>query len=84
MPSLSIVLLQEMQKFNNLLKVLKKTLQLLKQAIQGLVTMSQDLDLMYVAFTNNQLPANWRKVSFASLKPLNSWFKDMIKRVAFF
>ena len=30
------------------------------------------------------MPPNWKKVSFASLKPLNSWFKDMIKRVNFF
>ena len=43
--------------------------------------MSQDLDDMYLAFMNNQLPPIWHKVSYASLKPLSSWFQDLIKRV---
>lgn len=45
--------------------------------------MSQELDEMYLAFQNNSLPGLWRKVSFASLKPLASWFKDMVNRVQF-
>lgn len=44
--------------------------------------MSSDLDEMYLAFLNNQIPSNWRKVSYATLKPLASWFKDLIQRVA--
>ena len=38
---------------------------------------------MYLAFQNNVLPGIWRKVSYASLKPLASWFKDMLERVSF-
>ena len=38
---------------------------------------------MYLAFQNNVLPAIWKGVSFASLKPLASWFKDMLERVEF-
>jgi dynein heavy chain len=83
MHSLSIVLIQEMEKFNNLLSTLKKTLAELKKAIKGFAVMSQELDEMYLAFQNNVLPGLWRKVSFASLKPLASWFKDMINRVEF-
>lgn len=45
--------------------------------------MSQDLDEMYLAFQNNTLPGIWKKVSYSSLKPLASWFKDMIERVEF-
>lgn len=41
MHSLSIVLLQEIEKFNNLLKTLKKTLVELKKAIKGFAVMSQ-------------------------------------------
>jgi dynein heavy chain len=36
---------------------------------------------MYLAFQNNVLPGVWKKVSFASLKPLSSWIKDMVERV---
>merc|ERR1711981_1320601 len=32
---------------------------------------------------NNQVPKNWTKVAYLSLKPLSSWFKDLIVRVAF-
>ena len=51
------------------------------QAIKGFVVMSQELDEMYLAFLNNQLPQIWKKVSYASLKPLASWYKDLIARV---
>lgn len=45
--------------------------------------MSQDMDDMHISFLNNTLPPIWRKVSYASLKPLGSWFKDMLLRFAF-
>lgn len=55
----------------------------MKKAIQGLAVMSQELDEMYLAFQNNVLPGIWKKVSYASLKPLASWFKDFLERVEF-
>mmetsp|Transcript_29886 Transcript_29886/g.50401 ORF Transcript_29886/g.50401 Transcript_29886/m.50401 type:complete len:207 (+) Transcript_29886:1-621(+) len=39
---------------------------------------------MYTAFMNNSLPKLWIKVSFASLKSLGSWVKDLISRCIFF
>jgi len=83
MMSLSIVLLQEMGKFNILIRKMNSTLTELKKAIQGLAVMSQELDEMYLAFQNNMLPGIWKKVSYSSLKPLSSWFKDLLARVAF-
>jgi dynein heavy chain len=83
MRSLSIVLLQEITKFNLLIRKMNSTLGELKKAIQGLAVMSQELDEMYLAFQNNMLPGIWKKVSYSSLKPLSSWFKDMIARVNF-
>lgn len=38
---------------------------------------------MYTSFMNNQVPALWSRVSFASLKSLASWNKDLLFRVAF-
>jgi len=29
------------------------------------------------------VPNNWAKVAYPSLKPLSSWYKDLIKRVDF-
>lgn len=39
---------------------------------------------MYSQFLVNQVPAEWRRRGFASLKPLGSWMKDLRWRVRFF
>jgi len=82
-PSLSTVLLQEMEKFNRLLKVMKQSLIDIDLAIRGFIVMSETLDKMYLKMQNNQVPDNWTKVAYPSLKPLSSWFKDLIERVQF-
>eukprot|EP00995_Heteronema_vittatum_P007883 NODE_3042_length_712_cov_11.019608_g2149_i0.p1 GENE.NODE_3042_length_712_cov_11.019608_g2149_i0~~NODE_3042_length_712_cov_11.019608_g2149_i0.p1 ORF type:complete len:222 (+),score=87.03 NODE_3042_length_712_cov_11.019608_g2149_i0:55-666(+) len=38
---------------------------------------------MFAAFLDNQVPELWAEVSYPSLKPLGSWFKDLIARVNF-
>lgn len=40
----------------------------------------QDLDMMYTSFLTNRMPEVWMAVSFASLKSLGSWMKDLIER----
>jgi dynein heavy chain len=65
------------------MKRINSSLSDLKKAIQGLAVMSQELDEMYLAFQNNMLPGIWKSVSYGSLKPLSSWFKDMVVRVTF-
>jgi dynein heavy chain, axonemal len=82
-PSLSTVLLQEIAKFNRLLVVIKKSLIDIELAIRGFIVMSDTLDKMYLKVQNNQVPDNWSKVAYPSLKPLSSWFKDLIERVKF-
>ena len=83
MESLSTVLLQELQRFNILLMVMKSSLEELQKAIKGLVVMSSELDSMYLSMLNAQVPANWEKKAYPSLKPLMSWFRDLLERVEF-
>jgi dynein heavy chain len=69
--SLSTVLSQEVDRFNNLLRVLKvrihlqrlvpmfygcmqTSLQDIQKAIKGLVVMSEELEMIYTSFLNNQ------------------------------
>ena len=82
-PSLSTVLLQEVERFNRLLGVMIRTLADLERAIRGEVVMSQDLDDMYFAVLNSLVPPNWKKVAYPSLKPLSSWIQDLNERVSF-
>jgi len=82
-PSLSTVLLQEMEKFNRLLVVMRKSLVDIDLAIKGFIVMSATLDSMYLKLQNNQVPDNWSSVAYPSLKPLSSWFEDLILRIAF-
>ena len=83
LPSLAIVLQQEMIKFNRLLNLMNSSLVDMKKAINGFIVMSSDLDAMYTSCMNNQLPGIWNKVSFATLKTLASWLKDVIFRIDF-
>jgi dynein heavy chain len=80
--SLSTVLFQEIEKFNRLIELLAVTLADLQKAIKGFIVMSLDLDEMYLAFLNNQIPSTWKRASFATLKPLASWYKDLMMRVS--
>ena len=83
MDSLATFLGQEIVRFNKLLQVMKKTLEGLRKAIKGIVVMSNELDKMYTNMLNNQVPENWAKVAYPSLKPLGAWVNDMKERVAF-
>jgi len=46
--------------------------------------MSIELDKMYTSMLNNQVPANWEKVGFLSMKSLSRWFDEFMERVEFF
>lgn len=54
LPSLTTVLLQEMEKFNRLLAVMRASLRDLKNAIFGFIVMSEVLDIMYLSLQNNK------------------------------
>ena len=81
-PSLSTVLRQEIDRFNNLLKVLWRTLDDIKRAIKGFVVMSAELEKIYNSFINNQVPSLWASSAYPSLKPLGSWVNDLALRIA--
>ena len=83
MDSLGTVLLQEMSRFNQLLRKLRSSLAELQRAIHGEVLMSDELDRMFTSLLNNRVPENWEEVAYPSLKPLASWVKDLCARVKF-
>ncbi|KAJ8779395.1 hypothetical protein J1605_012684 [Eschrichtius robustus] len=81
--SLTTVLGQEVDRFNNLLRLIHTSLDTLSKAIAGLVVMSEEMEKVYNSFLNNQVPSLWSNTAYPSLKPLGSWVKDLILRTAF-
>jgi len=83
MDSLATVLLQEVDRFNGLLAVLRRSLGLLRKAIKGLIVMSGDLEAMFDALLSNKVPELWMTAGYPSLKPLASWYRDLEARMDF-
>merc|ERR1711865_446670 len=82
--SMNTVLIQELQKFNRLLVVMKKSLFTVQKALKGLVVMSVDLDAMGTSLYDQKVPEMWEYVAYPSLMPLGAWTNDLIARLDFY
>jgi len=81
--SMNTVLAQECVRFNRLVKVVRTTLANIKKAIVGLVVMSEELESIFNAMLNGQIPGMWAKSSYPSLKPLGGYVEDLATRLNF-
>ncbi|CRK89849.1 CLUMA_CG003435, isoform A [Clunio marinus] len=81
---LTTVLLQEVERFNKLLKNVHNSLNDVEKAIKGLAVMSESLEAVYDAFLINTVPTLWsQKGGFLSTKTLANWVKDFAMRIEF-
>ena len=56
----------------------------LQRAIKGFVVMSDELEKVFKALVNNQVPQLWHSVNvYPSLKVLGSWIRDLELRTDF-
>lgn len=81
--SMNTVLVQEMERFNKLLRVIRSSLGVMLKAIQGLVAMSPELEAFSTALMLARVPTNWAAVSYPSLKNLPSYVSDFLNRIDF-
>eukprot|EP01006_Ploeotia_vitrea_P031480 TRINITY_DN63809_c0_g1_i1.p2 TRINITY_DN63809_c0_g1~~TRINITY_DN63809_c0_g1_i1.p2 ORF type:complete len:721 (+),score=97.62 TRINITY_DN63809_c0_g1_i1:74-2164(+) len=75
-----VVLLQELERWNNLVEKMTWTLKELGKALQGVIGMSAELDDLAHSLFNGQLPHAWRILAPATRKNLGSWLQHFKKR----
>jgi dynein heavy chain len=81
---MNTVVCQELIRFNNLLSLMRSSLQNIQKAVKGLVVMSSDLEVLGNALFVNRIPAMWKARSYPSLKPLSGYISDQQLRLQFF
>ncbi|XP_038229191.1 dynein axonemal heavy chain 10 [Dermochelys coriacea] len=69
----TVVLLQELERFNKLIIRMSRSLAELQRALAGEVGMSSELDEVARALFNGQIPSIWRKLAADTLKTLGNW-----------
>lgn len=80
---LTTVLIQEIQRYNILLNIMRVSLDQLEKGIKGLVVISPDLEQMMSNLNENIVPKAWSD-SYFSLKSLGNWNTDLKARYEFF
>jgi len=75
-----IVLMQELERWNKLVVLMKTSLSDLQKAMIGEIGMSDALDGLGAALFNGQLPNMWRGLAPKSEKPLGSWMNHFVSR----
>lgn len=76
----SVVLLQELERFNRLVVRMQRSLAELRRALAGEVGMSSELDEIARALFNGQIPAVWKKLAPDTLKSLGNWMGHFNRR----
>ena len=75
-----VVLLQELERFNNLSTKMSSSLKDLKRALIGEIGMSSDLDELLNSLYNGFLPPGWTRLAPQTLKGLSNWISHFERR----
>jgi dynein heavy chain len=75
-----VVLLQEVEAWNNLVIQMTTSLKNLQRALKGEIGMSAELDELSISLYNGTLPSMWAKYAPATKMKLPTWLEHFYKR----
>lgn len=81
--SMNTVLHQEVKRYNKLIYIVRSSLTNIIDAIEGFQTMNDEIEKSYNKIYDKQVPELWKKHAYSSVKPLASWFTDLLDRIKF-
>jgi dynein heavy chain len=81
--SMNTVLVQELMRYNNVIRVIRKELPTMRRALKGLVVMSVELEATANAIFTQGIPPSWEAVAYPSLKALGAWTEELAERLGF-
>lgn len=81
--SMNTVLIQEMERFNVLLSIIRKSLQDLINAIKGVIVMTPELETVALSLSLSRYPVIWSNFSYPSLMSLGGYITNLIDRINF-
>eukprot|EP00820_Chromera_velia_P017919 Cvel_27114.t1-p1 / transcript=Cvel_27114.t1 / gene=Cvel_27114 / organism=Chromera_velia_CCMP2878 / gene_product=Dynein alpha chain, flagellar outer arm, putative / transcript_product=Dynein alpha chain, flagellar outer arm, putative / location=Cvel_scaffold3327:4083-17851(-) / protein_length=1557 / sequence_SO=supercontig / SO=protein_coding / is_pseudo=false len=76
-----VVSLQEAERMNTLLSVIRTSLTELKLGLSGALNISDAMESLSAALFMGKVNGEWEKVAYFSKKMLGPWFADMLERV---
>ncbi|XP_067137533.1 LOW QUALITY PROTEIN: dynein axonemal heavy chain 7-like [Centruroides vittatus] len=82
--SMNTVLVQELERYNQLVNIIKTSLKTFQAAIKGTVVLSKSLEDLAGNILIGKVPELWISHSYPSIKPLASYIIDLCERLKFF
>jgi dynein heavy chain len=78
------VLIQELKKYNVLLRIVKESLSDLQKALKGQSLMVPSVEEVMISLLNGQVPEMWRAYSYPTTETSLLWFRNLKARIEFF
>ncbi|CAH8620633.1 unnamed protein product [Schistosoma intercalatum] len=76
-----VVAFQECERFNILIKEMRRSLKELILGLKGELTTTPEMEELANSLVIDNVPAQWEKRAYPSMYPLGIWYADMLSRV---
>jgi len=77
---LKVCLLQEIERYNELLAKTRESIKLLQLGIKGFIVISSEQEEVISSLFLGAVPSSWL-FAYPSMKPMSSWLPDLVERI---